>query len=118
MSYPRVKRVAQEIKKEISDIIMNNMKDPRLTSMVSITRVDLTKDFKYAKVYLSIMGSEEETENSLQVLKNARGYIRKELGKRMKIRHIPELEFIHDRSVEYSIYIENLIKKVNKDQEE
>ena len=76
-------RINEEVKKEISDIIRNEIHDPRLTAMVSVTRVDVTKDLRYAKVFVSIYGSEDEKKNSLNALKSSAGFLRREVGHRI-----------------------------------
>jgi ribosome-binding factor A len=111
----RTSRVSEEMKKEISDIIHNDLKDPRLPTLVSITMVNVTKDLRYAKVYVSVMGSEEEKKNALSALKSAAGFIRREVGQRMKIRYTPEIQFELDNSIEYGVYINKLINDTIKE---
>ncbi|NLN05379.1 MAG: 30S ribosome-binding factor RbfA [Clostridiaceae bacterium] len=108
----RIVRIANEMKKVISDILMYELKDPRIPQMTSVTKVDLTKDLKYAKVYVSVYGSEAEKASCMLALKKSAGYIRREIGKRMIIRILPELNFKLDESIEYGAYISELINKV------
>jgi len=115
MSYQRVERIAEEIKKDISRIIRDEVKDPRIAQMASITRVEVTKDLRYAKVYISVLGDEKEKSDTMEGLNRASGYIRKELGRGLKIRYIPELRFILDNSIEYSIEISKKIDEINKE---
>ena len=106
-------RINEEVKREISNIIRNEIKDPRLTALVSVTDVKVTKDLRYAKVYVSIFGKdEEEKNNTFLALKNASGYIRREVGQRMNLRNTPQIIFELDDSISYSMRIEELIDKV------
>jgi len=111
----RTSRISEEMKREISDIIHNDLKDPRLPTLVSITMVNVTKDLRYAKVYASVMGSDEEKKNALSALKSAAGFIRREVGQRMKIRYVPEIQFELDNSIEYGVYINKLINDTMKE---
>lgn len=111
----RVNRVAEEIKKVISLMLINELKDPRIASMTSITGVDVTDDYSYATVYLSVFGSDEEKENTLLAVKNAAGFIRKEVGKQIQMRHTPEILFKMDNSIEYGMHIDKLIYEIGKD---
>jgi ribosome-binding factor A len=113
MSLVRKERISEEIKKEVSDIMRTELKDPRLTSMTSITNVELTKDLRYAKLYVSVLGNADVQKSTLQGLNNATGYIRKELGKRVKIHFTPELYFYLDESLEYSIHITKIINEIS-----
>ena len=110
-SYNRTKRIAEEIKKVISSMLISGIKDPRITSMVSVTDVEVTSDLSYAYVYVSILGGDEES--TLEGLKSACGYIRREVGKSIKIRHTPEIIFKIDDSLLKGMYMDELIKKVN-----
>ena len=106
-------RINEEVKREISTIIRNEIKDPRLTAMVSVTDVKVTKDLRYAKVFVSIFGKdEEEKNNTFLALKNASGYIRREIGQRINLRYNPQMIFQLDDSINYGMHIEQLIAKV------
>ncbi|HZK69939.1 MAG TPA: 30S ribosome-binding factor RbfA [Clostridia bacterium] len=105
----RMGRISEEFKKELSDIIQKELKDPRLPQMVSVTLVEVTKDLKHAKVYISVFGSDEEHKNAMIALKSASGFLRKEIGSRINLRNTPELHFVIDDSIEQSIYISKLI---------
>ena len=108
-------RINEEFKREISDLIRNELKDVRLTAMISVTSVKVTKDLRYAKVFVSIFGKdEEEKNNTFTALKNASGYIRKEIGIRINLRHNPQIIFELDDSISYGMRIEELIHEVNK----
>jgi ribosome-binding factor A len=106
----RFRRVAEEIKKEVSDILQTELKDPRIVKMTSVTDVETTRDINYAKIFVSIYGDKDEQETILKVLNKAAGFIRSEIGKRIRIRHTPEIEFHLDRSMEYGAHIESVLK--------
>ena len=106
-------RINEEVKREISNIIQNEIKDPRMTAMVSVTDVKVTRDLRYAKVFVSIFGKdEEEKNNTFLALKNASGYIRREIGQRINLRYNPQIIFQLDDSINYGMHIEQLIAKV------
>ena len=103
------------MKKEVSSIIQYELKDPRLPQMVSVTSAEVTRDLRYAKIYVSVLGSEEEKENALKALKSAQGFIRREIGHRLKLRYTPELVFHLDNSIERGVYITRLIDETLTD---
>ena len=106
-------RINEEVKREISTIIRNEIKDPRLTAMVSVTDVKVTKDLRYAKVFVSIFGKDDEEKNNTFIaLKNASGYIRREIGQRINLRYNHQIIFELDDSINYGMHIEELIQKV------
>lgn len=107
----RTDRIAGEIQKEISDIIRNSIKDPRIPQMVSVTGVKVTKDLRYAKVYISIYGSDEEKKNAMTALKGAAGFVRREIGQRIQLRYTPEIIFEADDSIERGMHISKLIEE-------
>lgn len=114
MAKRRNSRLSGEMKKVIYEVIRDEVKDPRISELLSITDVHVTEDLKYAKVYISVYGDAEPT---LEALKSARGFIRREVGKRIKIRLTPELIFEKDNSIERGIYMAGLIDKVIEDEE-
>ena len=97
------------LQKEISELLLRKIKDPRL-EMVTITGVKVSSDLKMARVYFSRYGNAEEIRQGLEGLQSASGFIKRELGLRLKLRHVPDLEFIHDTSFEYGDRIESLLK--------
>ena len=107
----RTRRIAEEIRKIVSTMLINGIKDPRINSLVSVTDVEVTSDLIYAYIYVSILGGDEES--TLDGLKSACGYIRREVGKNIKIRHTPEIIFKIDDSLLKGMYMDELIKKVN-----
>jgi ribosome-binding factor A len=109
MSKRRNDRLSGEMKRVISEIIRNDVKDPRISELMSITDVHVTEDLKYAKVFVSVYGDAGPT---LEALKSAKGFIRREVGKNIKMRITPELIFEKDDSIEKGIYMSSLINKV------
>ena len=107
----RTRRIAEEIRKIVSTMLINGIKDPRINSLVSVTDVEVTSDLSYAYIYVSILGGDEES--TLDGLKSACGDIRREVGKNIKIRHTPEIIFKIDDSLLKGMYMDELIKKVN-----
>ncbi len=99
-SLRRRERLASLIEQVLSEVIRNELKDPRVAGLISITRVELTPDARMAKVYVSVMGSEDERRATFQALEHATGFLRTRLGEEMTIRHVPELHFVLDRSIE------------------
>jgi ribosome-binding factor A len=107
----RTDRIAEEIKKVISEMIQNELKDPRVKGLISVTKVLITKDLKYCKIYISVLGADKN--EVLEGIKSGAGYMRKELGNRIEIRILPELNFILDDSLEYGAHIDQVIKDIN-----
>jgi ribosome-binding factor A len=112
--FSRSDRVSEEIKRSVSDIINNNLKDPRINCLVSVTKVELTKDMRYAKIFISVYGDEHTKNRAFEGLKSAEGFIRKELGNRIRLRYIPEICFKYDDSIEYGIHINKLLEEVGR----
>lgn len=111
----RLNRISEEIKKEVSNIIQNELKDPRLPGFVSVLSVNTSRDLRYAKIYISVLGNEEDKKNAMEGLKNAAGFIRREIGQRIKLRYTPELVFELDNSIEQGIYINKLINNIKNE---
>ena len=110
----RPNRVAEEIKREIVDIIRTEIKDPRVDGLVSVTDVEVTNDLSYAKIFVSKYGSAESREEARKDLEKAAGFIRSELSKRLKLRYMPELIFVLDDSLEYGAKIEKILNNINE----
>ncbi|WP_438350180.1 30S ribosome-binding factor RbfA [Paenibacillus sp. FA6] len=115
MAKIRVGRVGEQIKKELSVLIQSELKDPRI-GFVTVTGVEVPNDLAQAKVYLSVLGDEEQKKNTLIALEKANGYLRSELGKRIRLRHTPELIFKFDESIAYGSHIEKLLSDIEKNQ--
>lgn len=116
MSENRVRRVAEQLKKDIGQIINTEIKDPRVAGLTSVTDVQLSRDLRYASVYVSIYGSPSEKEETLQALIRAAKFVRGEIGKRIRLRYTPEISFYLDNSIEYGAHIENVIKSLKKEE--
>ena len=110
----RAARIGEEIKKEVSDILKNSVKDPRLPEMLSITHVEVSRDYGHAKIYYSVMCPEGEKKEAEKALNSAVGYLRRELGQRIKLRRTPELNFILDDSIERVANMSKLIEEIAK----
>ncbi|MDP4179798.1 MAG: 30S ribosome-binding factor RbfA [Bacillota bacterium] len=110
----RTSRISEEMRKEISSVIMTELKDPRLPKLISVVAVNVTKDLRYAKVYISVLGNEEDKKNAKEGLRSAAGFIRREVGHRMQIRYTPELQFEIDDSIEHGVYMSKLINETIK----
>jgi ribosome-binding factor A len=109
-------RLGEEIRRIVSDLLLREIKDPRLSGMVSISAVEVTEDGSYATVYITVLGSKPSEETSgekkdevLVAFKSAKGLIRREIGKQVKLRHVPDLLFKFDTSLEYGRHISKLI---------
>ena len=107
-------RINEEIKKEVSNTIQNKIKDPRKSAMVSVTKVDTTKDLSYTKVYVSIFGNELAKKETLQALKSSTGLMRKEIGLHVKLRHVPQVIIEIDETIEKAIHLESLFNKIKE----
>jgi ribosome-binding factor A len=116
MEGKRSEKVADLIQKEISEMLVKTIKDPRI-GFVTITRVAVSEDYRSAKVYFSVAGTVEERQRSIEGLNSAKGYVRKELGRRIRLRYTPEIIFKFDPSIEYAIHIGEVIRHLKKDEE-
>ncbi len=110
-------RVTSDIKIALADIL-REVKDPRVSKLLSIVKLDVSGDMSYAKVYVSAIEGREKTEESVKALKNAAGYIRRELGMKLKLRKVPELRFVADDSIEISANISRIVNSFDKKEEE
>ncbi|MEH2318313.1 30S ribosome-binding factor RbfA [Nostoc sp.] len=110
----RVSRVSELIKREVSQMLLNGIKDDRVgTGMVSVTDVDVSGDLQHAKVYVSIYGTDEAKVETMAGLKSATGYVRSELGARIRLRRTPEVIFLEDRSIERGNKVLALLDQLN-----
>ena len=107
-------RINEEVKKALSVIIRDEIKDPRVAPMTTVTRVMVAPDLKTAKIYISVLGTHEEAEETMQGLRSAGGFIRKQLASSVNLRNTPELHFLKDDSIEYAIHISSLIDQMNQ----
>lgn len=113
----RQERVEELLKVEISEILQREMQDPRI-GFVTITDVEITPDLRHARVFISIMGDDAKKDESMKALKRAAGFIRSELGKRIRMRTTPEIEFKIDDSIDRGVRILELLEQIKKDEPE
>lgn len=106
-------RVNAEVQHELSNIIRNEIKDPRISTMTSVVAVEVTSDLKYAKAYISVLGTDEERADTLKGLKSAEGYIRRQLASSINLRNTPQINFVMDQSIEYGVNMSKMIDELN-----
>lgn len=111
MALRRLERINDLLRTELSEVIHRSLKDPRVGGLVSITQVETSADLRHARVYVSVFGSDDERASSMQALRSAAGFIRHEVAQRVILRHMPELEFLIDSSIERGDRILRLIKE-------
>ncbi len=107
--FSRARRVGEQIQRDLAELIRSEVRDPRL-GMVTVNHVDVSRDMSYAKVYITVMGEPESREVSLSILNKMAGYLRSQIGRRMKLRIIPELKFLYDESIDRGARIDSLLK--------
>ena len=108
-------RINMEVQRELSEIIRLEIKDPRIHPMTTVVSAQVTPDLKYCIAFISILGDEEAGKATIEGLKSAEGYIRRELARRVNLRNTPEIKFILDQSIEYGVNMSRLIDEVTKD---
>ncbi len=108
-------RINGEVMRELSNIIRGEIKDPRINPMTSVVSVEVSPDLKQCKAYISVLGDEESQKSTLEGLRSAEGYIRRELAHTINLRNTPEIIFIIDQSIEYGVNMSRFIDEVNKD---
>ncbi|MGE1061116.1 30S ribosome-binding factor RbfA [Megasphaera paucivorans] len=113
MGEMRVRKIQEFIKQEVSNILLKELKDPRI-GFVTVTDAKITGDLREATVYVSLFGDEKKKKDTLTALKSANGYIRSEVGKRLKIRYSPEIQFKEDQSLDYGMKIDKILKDIEK----
>lgn len=111
MSQTRVEKVQELMRQEVSEIVLRELKDPRI-GFVTVTEVKCTADLREAKIYVSVMGSDDQVKNTLAGLKSSMGFIRREIGRRIRLRFTPEISLALDKSLDYSAHIQELLLKV------
>jgi ribosome-binding factor A len=108
----RIERVNNLIRQEISELLQRQVKDPRLGGFVTVTQVSTSPDLRHAKIFISIMGNDEEKEEALEAFAVASGFLRKELGARLRLRRSPELSFHYDNSIDQGTHVLQLISQI------
>ena len=111
----KYERRNEDVKRALSVLIRDEIKDPRVSPMTDVTGVDVTPDLQYCKVYVSALGGEEALARTIEGLKAASGFLRRELAQTVNLRHTPELQFIPDHSIEYGARMDALIRKVQEE---
>lgn len=117
MAAHRIERINAQIKREISELILQNLRDPRLAEFTCVTEVSTSPDLKHAKIYVSNIGGQQEEEKVLTALNSAAGFIRTALAKRIKMRSMPQLHFVWDNSIEHGDRVLRLIDEVSAKKE-
>ena len=111
-------KINGEVRRELSNIIRGEIKDPRIGPMTSVVEVEVAPDLKSAKAYISVLGDEKAQQDTLEGLRSAEGYIRRALAKPINLRNTPEIRFVLDQSIEYGVNMSKLIDDVNKSSKE
>ena len=111
-------KINGEVRRELSNIIRGEIKDPRIGPMTSVVEVEVAPDLKCAKAYISVLGDEKAQQDTLEGLRSAEGYIRRALAKSINLRNTPEIRFVLDQSIEYGVNMSKLIDDVNKSSKE
>ena len=106
-------RVNTEVLRELSNIIRNDIKDPRIHAMTSVTAVEVAPDLKTCKAYISVLGNEKAQEHTMAGLKRAERYVRRQRARNLNLRNTPEIRFILDQSIEYGVHMSKLIDEVS-----
>ena len=116
MSYQRIDRISEEVRREVDRIIREDLGDPRIDGTFSVTRAEVTRDLRYAKIYVSVL-EEDKREPMMAALKSAAGFIRRELGRNIIIRYSPELSFVSDRNIANGVHIAKVLSDARKTEE-
>ncbi len=113
MSYQRIDRISEEVRREVDRIIREELNDPRISGTFSVTRAEVTRDLRYAKIYVSVL-EDDKRDDLMKALKSASGYIRRALGKQMLIRYSPEMSFVSDQNIAYGVHIAKVLADAQK----
>ncbi len=113
LGYKRSERIGDQIRVEIADILVRRIKDPRI-GFVTVTAVQVTDDLRYARVFVSVMGAQAQRKKTFQGLERASGFIRSELGKRLRLKYLPEISFHQDEAVEKAAHVLELLEEIKE----
>lgn len=105
----RIDMISEEVRREVDKIIREDMHDPRLGGTYCITRAEVTRDLRFAKMYVSIL-EEDKAQGVMEALKSGAGFIRRELGRNLKLRYTPELLFVHDQNIAYGVHVASILR--------
>ena len=117
MQPTRAERVAQMMQKELGTMIQRELKDPRI-GFASVTRVEVSRDLSAAKVFIIVLGSAENAEDTMAGLEHAKGFLRGEVGRRLQLRHAPEINFRRDESIDRSMALQRLMRQLKEDRKD
>ena len=112
-SYQRIDRISEEVRREVDRIIREELNDPRIAGTFSVTRAEVTRDLRFAKIFVSVL-EDDKRDDLLKALKSAAGYIRRELARGIVIRQSPELTFVKDENIAYGVHIAQVLADVQK----
>lgn len=112
-SYQRIDRISEEVRREVDRIIREDLNDPRISGTFSVTRAEVTRDLRFAKIFVSVL-EDDKRDDLLKALKSAAGYIRRELARNIVIRQSPELSFVKDENIAYGVHIAKVLADVQK----
>jgi len=112
----RPERLAEAIKKEVSKLLRDELKDPGI-GFATVTSVEVSSDLRHVKVYVSVYGSENERQTTMAALRRARGFVRSELGRLIRLRHTPELVFKLDESIDHSVKVMKILEKIKREED-
>ena len=115
MAGKRAKRVGDMVLREIADVLMKKVRDPRVSG-VTLSGVWMSKDLKYARIYYSVLGEDEEVQKAQQGLDSAKGFIRKEVGERLDLKYVPDIQFKHDPSLDKGDHLEKIFQKLKSEE--
>ncbi|MBO5060559.1 MAG: 30S ribosome-binding factor RbfA [Clostridia bacterium] len=113
MAKNRINKINEEVRRELASVV-RELKDSRIPMMTSVVAVHVTNDLSYAKCYISVMGDEETQKKAIEGLKSAAGFIRREIGRRIDLRHTPEFQFELDHSIEHGAYINQVLSDIKR----
>lgn len=113
--YQRIDRIAEEVRREVDRIIREELNDPRISGTFSVTRAEVTRDLRYAKIFVSVL-EDDKRDDLMKALKNASGYVRRALGRNMLIRYSPEIQFVSDQNIAYGVHIAQVLADARREE--
>lgn len=113
--YQRIDRIAEEVRREVDRIIREELNDPRICGTFSVTRAEVTRDLRYAKIFVSVL-EDDKRDDLMKALKNASGYVRRALGRNMLIRYSPEIQFVSDQNIAYGVHIAQVLADARREE--